>query len=149
MGHVRLGSRVRVRCLLAVVSLGTGAPDPRSAREVVAAFSEVTAGDSPTPEETAAMVSQEAAVALPKCSARRVLSKQTKAEPPTARYVPLASDTRSHFGLATGPCRLLQRGSLEGRDTLDQPEDCARSLCLARLTEKPSDDFLIQYTWVR
>ena len=86
---------MRVRCLLAIVSLGTGASDPRSAREVVAAFSEVMAGDSPTPEETAAMVSQEVAVALPKRGSRRVLSKQPKAAPPTARYVPLASDTRT------------------------------------------------------
>ena len=47
------GGRARVRCVLAIVSHGTGAPDPRSAREVVAAFTEVLAGDSPTPEETA------------------------------------------------------------------------------------------------
>ena len=54
------GGRVRVRCVLAIVSPGTGAPDPRSAREVVAAFSEVLAGDSPTAEETATLAASQA-----------------------------------------------------------------------------------------
>ena len=61
------------------------------------------------------------------------------------RYVPQVGVTKSRFGLATGPCRLLQRGSLYGRDTPDQREDCAPSLRLARLKRKPTTDFLAQY----
>lgn len=64
--------RVCVQCLLAVVSLGTGAPDPRrSAREVVAAFSEVMVGDSPIPKETAAEASRGVAAASLKRSSRK------------------------------------------------------------------------------
>ena len=134
------GGRARVRCVLAVVSPGTGAPDPRSAREVVAAFSEALVGDSSTPEEVAALadVSRPAA----KRAKRRAGSS---AEVPVHRYVPKAGATKSRFGLATGPCRLLQRGSLYARDTPDQPEDCAPSLRLARLSAKPTSDILAQY----
>ena len=91
------GGRARARCVLAIVSPGTGAPDPRSAREVVAAFSEVLAGDSPTPEETAASAVLD-----------RVAPKRSKrgVDPPTGvpthRYVPKVGATRSRFGLATG-----------------------------------------------
>ena len=132
--------RARVRCVLAIVSPGTGAPDPRSAREVVAALSEVLAVDSPAPEETAASAVGDRPT--------RKRSKRGPNHPPDAsahRYVPQVGVTKSRFGLAMGPCRLLQRGSLYGRDTPDQREDCAPSLRLVRLKRKPTTDFLAQY----
>jgi len=131
--------RARVRCVMAIISPGTGAPDPRSAREVVAAFTEALADDSPTPEETAA------AVPGPGALKRSTRGADPKGSVPASLYVPKAGLTKSRFGLATGPCRLLQRGSLRGRDTPDQPEDCAPSLRLQRLKERPESDFLAQY----
>ena len=120
-----------VRVVLAVVTSGTGAPDPRGAHQVVAAISEALQTAAPDPRAAGA-------------PSRVKRTRAKEAEPPPPAPTPLRFP-RDTCGLAVGPCRLLQRGSLAGRDTPDQPEDCGRTLRLARLERTPSRTHLMEY----
>ena len=118
--------------------MGTGAPDPRGAREVVAAFSEALRTVSRTPEELAA--AEHARAAGGKRTRGKANLDDPSPPPPPIRRVP-----ETKFGLAMGPCRILQRGSLQGLDTPDGPEDCDQTLDLARLSSAPTAVFLMEY----